>query len=192
MLAAAVLRRELLRHSGNSSVVLAAAGSLGMPPNHNPCAPAASSNGPDLQHAPAAGGGAALDPLPWLVIESGQECSHDNGWTGVSSSPSAREPDQPLRPLRPAEAIAVPTEPGMQLVCSQLTSPAHQQDLAISQDVPHKEHEAQQSDTIHQAEQPAAHAAVYGPVPEGVEGPMQLQQVLTYPWRDIQMQLTLP
>ena len=171
-------------------MVLAAAGSMGMPSNHDSYTPAASSNRPDFQHAPAASNDSALDPLPWLVIESGQEHNHDNGWAGVNSSPLPREPNQPLRP---AEPIAAPTKPGVPFVRSQLTSPADQhQGSNASQDASPKEQQTRQSDMVHQAEQPAPHAVVYGPMPEGVQGPMQLQQVLKHRWSTVQMQPYTP
>ena len=161
-------------------MVVAPAGSMGVPPNHNSYTIAASSTAgsqPEPQHAPAASNelNSAPDPLPWLVIESGQEPNHDERHHAADHNPPVDEPNQPLPP---AEAAAVTAQRSVQPDRSQDDGQAvqRQNESAPDHDPP-QEHQPQQLDVDRAAEQPAQHAAVYGPMPEGAEGPVQPHQV---------------
>ena len=162
-------------------MVVATAGSMGMPPNHNSYTIAASSTAgshSDSQHAPAASVevDSAPEPLPWLVIESGQEPNHEQS-NVVNPTVPPKEPSQPLPPAEPA-AVTTMHIPSVQPDRLQDDGQAVQrQDDIASEHAPVQEHQPKQLNVDRQAEQPAQHPVVYGPMPEDAAGPVQLHQV---------------
>ena len=120
------------------------------------------------------------DSLSWLVIEGGQGPNHSEQNGAVNPAPPARELHHTGPHAEATTATVVPAEPSVQQDSSYRARQTDQcqHEKGLQPALP-QEQQGQQAVVKDQAQEPAQHEVVYGPMPrpDSVNGSEHRQQV---------------